>query len=111
MKHSCYKPIPFIIFVYAVIFLSTIRPERYDGFTYNDLDNLLLWTTRSFEDGTILLNFMKFINMTCMEPIFYYRIIHLNGSIVPLTITIPNIEEFNFCVGNYGPGPVYNTHT
>ena len=29
----------------------------------------------------------------------------------PLTITIPNIEEFNFCVGNYGPGPVYNMHT
>ncbi len=95
----------------AVIFLSLIRStEGYEVYTYDDPDGITdLWTDLSFNDGTIILNFIKPINATCMEPTFYYRIIHLNGTIVPLTIKIPDIEQFNFCVGAYKTH--FNTHT
>jgi hypothetical protein len=113
MKHSYYY-IP--IFLCAVIFLLYVSPvsgeEGYDVFTYNDPDNLLLWTRTSFNDGKILLNFVKPASDTdtCFKPIFYYRIVHLNGTIVPLTIEISNIEEFNFCSGIY-EFPYFNMHT
>src|SRR5436190_12931911 len=101
------KLILLIIFICAVIFLSPIRPAKgYNVLTYNEPYHFL-WTSRSFKDGTILLNFMNFINSTYMEPIFYYRIIYLNGTIVPLSIKIPDIEEFNFRIGNYGANPYY----
>ena len=100
-----------IVFICTVIFLTFIRStEAYEVFTYDDPDDLTaLWTDLSFDDGTIILNFIKPINATCMEPTFYYRIIHLNGTVVPLTINIPDIEQFNFCVGAYKTH--FNTHT
>ncbi len=100
MRMSYYK---LIVFICTVIFLTFIRStEAYEVFTYDDPDDLTaLWTDLSFDDGTIILNFIKPINATCMEPTFYYRIIHLNGTVVPLTINIPDIEQFNFCVGAY----------
>ncbi len=100
MKHKNYKP---IIFICAIIFLSLIRfTEGYEVFTYDDPDDLsVLWRSSSFNDGKIILTFIKLINETCAEPTFYYRIIHLNGTIVPITIKISDIEEFNFCVSIY----------
>src|SRR6266542_2106684 len=107
MRFSYYKQ---IIIMCAVIFLSLIRStEGYEVFTYDDPDGLTdLWTDSIFNDGTIILNFIKRLNATCMEPTFYYRIIHLNGTIFPLTINIPNIEKFNFCVVNYKT--IYDTY-
>ena len=100
-----------IIFICAIIVLSLIRSTGgYEVFTYDDPDGLWeLWTDLSFSDGTIILNFIKRTNDTCMEPSFYYRIIHLNGTIVPLTITIPGVEQFNFCLETHKTH--FNTHT
>ena len=116
MKHSyCKPPKPiFILCIFVIVlgFLLNVRTaEGYDVNTYNDPDNLsYLWTYTSFSDGKIILNFVINKNDTCFEPIFYYRIIHLNGTIVPIKIVIPDIELFNFCVGIYGD-PYFNMHT
>ncbi len=111
MRHSYYKP---IVFICAVIFLSLICSIEggYEVFTYDDPDGLTaLWTEISFNDGTIVLNFIKPLNATCMEPTLYYRIIHLDGTIVPLTIKIPDIEQFNFCIDTYKTNSTnFDTH-
>src|SRR5437016_2093892 len=71
--------------------------SSYNITTYNENEeNLQIFNTLSYRDGTLTIYMVKPINETCMDPKFRIRTIYPNGT-TEFNVRSYPIPEFNFC--------------
>ena len=71
--------------------------SSYNITTYNENEeNLQIFNTLCYRDGTLTIYMVKPINETCMEPKFRIRTIYPNGT-TEFNVRSYPIPEFNFC--------------
>src|SRR5436305_1318368 len=71
--------------------------SSYNITTYNENEeNLQIFNTLSYRDGTLTIYMVKPINETCVDPNFRIRTIYPNGT-TEFNVRSYPIPEFNFC--------------
>nr|CAG8450953.1 8818_t:CDS:2 [Entrophospora candida] len=94
MAGKIFSLIALLIFS-SIAFLNYQPVSSYNVASYNDNEpGLQLFNTLFYIDGALVIYMVKPINKTCLEPKFYVRVIHANGTIETSTQTYPIPDKF-----------------
>ncbi|CAG8526300.1 553_t:CDS:10 [Acaulospora morrowiae] len=92
-----------IIFVTLLLInLLVPLPQGYKILEFQDSQtaNLTPYDIETYGDGTILIQLTSSYNLSCVEPVLYFRIIHPNGTRSSISVRTSEIPSFNFCTIN-----------
>ncbi len=68
---------------------------------YTDDPTLQVFRIESYVDESVLIRVVKDIGGDCSEQMLRIRIVHPNGTITPMDISL-SIPDFNYCLRDFG---------